>query len=178
MCLTPVERDAQVSWQGVCMRAGAACWASQTVLFSYFCQYGGPRVHTRAHTAVIAVSVVPWHLYIFLPGMWNENMYTRDKNKLNVMKNGGKQMFLSPYSMMTFSQCCTKFHRAEHCLYQCHCLCHPVNAPIYSMEACWESSKKRKHATVSLIESKWQCDIYIEHVPKSLIQASKNKHSN
>lgn len=50
---------------------------------------GGLQVHTWAHTAVIAVSVVPRHLYIFLLGMWNEDMYTRNKNKLNVGKNGG-----------------------------------------------------------------------------------------
>lgn len=50
--------------RGVCVRgevAVAACCVSQTVLFSYFWQKGGggPTVHTRAHTAVIAASVVP-----------------------------------------------------------------------------------------------------------------------
>lgn len=45
-------------------------------------------VYTPAHNVVIALSVVPWHLYIFLSGMWNESVCvcTWNKNKLIVEK--------------------------------------------------------------------------------------------
>lgn len=107
-----IKRDAQVSWQGVCvcMCAVAACCASQTVLFFIFLSNGRPIVHTRAHTehcyCCFSGPLTPIHL----PPLASKMRICIEgiKNKLNVGKNGGKQLLLSPYSIMTFSQrCCS-----------------------------------------------------------------------
>lgn len=90
-------------------------------------------------------------------------MYTRNKNKLNVVKNGGKQLFLSPYGIMTLSQCFSFVHftglNADHNNVTVRDTQSKIHKNIrWSLVG---NNLKRKHATVSVIESNWQHDIYI-----------------